>query len=200
MQVPKKQFPAVGLVTLVLIGAAAGAVYYYQFVVPHARTCGLPVHRIIFLKALVQEAPFNGFSIISAAILNQTSAAPPVAANYTSQDPRLNFTGVKFTNYTVTNPKTIEANVGDTVTVYMLAVNATIPPQYAPIPPALGLGHGFGVDQFKIPNELRLVKWGTWGSTTFTVTSEGSATYRCLHLCSDSHGSMIGSLAVSGCG
>jgi len=199
MQVSKKHFPVVGLLSLVLVGVAVGSVYYYQFVVPHARTCALPVHRIIFMKALVQEAPFNGFSIVGEGIWNLTSL-PPAAANYTSQDPRLNFTGIRFTNTTVTNLKTIQTNVGDTITVYMLSVNATIPPQWVATPPAQGLGHGFGIDQFKIPNELRLVEWETWGSTTFTVTREGFATYRCLHDCSPSHGQMTGSLAVSGCG
>ena len=197
MQVSKKHFPVVGLLSLVLIGVAAGSVYYYQFVAPPVKTCGAPVHRIIFMKALVQESPFNGFSIISAGILNETGSPPPAAANYTSQDPRLNFTGVRFTNYTVTNPKTIEANVGDTITVYVLAVNATIPPQYLA---TQALGHGFGIDQFTIPNPIRLVTWGTWASTTFTVSSAGFATYRCLHGCSDAHGQMTGTLAVSGCG
>lgn len=200
MQVSKKHFPAVGLLSLVLIGVAAASIYYYQFVIPQARTCATPVHRIIFLRALIQEAPFNGFSIESAAIWDPTSLPPPSGVNYTSQDPRLNFTGVRFTNYTVTSPKTIEANLGDTITVYMLSVNATIPPQWPATPPALGLGHGFGIDQFTIPNAMRLVTWGTWGSTTFTVTSEGFATYRCLHDCSPAHGQMTGSLAVSGCG
>ncbi|HEY5620693.1 MAG TPA: hypothetical protein VIK88_03475, partial [Candidatus Bathyarchaeia archaeon] len=64
MQVSKKHFPVVGMLSLVLIGVAVGSVYYYQFVVPHARTCAPPVHRIIFMKAFVQEAPFNGFSIV----------------------------------------------------------------------------------------------------------------------------------------
>lgn len=194
MQVSKKHFPAVGLLSLMLIGVAAGSIVYYQFIAPQAKTCGAPVHRVIFMRALVQEAPFNGFSITSAAILNETGSPLPVAANYTAQDPRLNFTGVRLENYTVTNPKTIEANEGDTITIYVLAVSATVPPQYSS-----ALGHGIGIDQFSIPNPVRLVEWGTWASTTFTVTSEGFSTYRCLHVCSDAHGLMTGSLAVSGC-
>jgi hypothetical protein len=194
MQVSKKHFPAVGLLTLVLIGIAAGSIAYYQFIVPQAKTCGAPVHRVIFMRALVQEVPFNGFSITGAAIFNETGSPLPVAANYTSQDPRLNFTGVRLENYTVTNQKTIEANVGDLITIYVMAVNATVPPQYP-----TALGHGLGIDQFSIPNPIRLVDWGTWASTTFTVTSKGFSTYRCLHVCSDAHGSMTGSLAVSGC-
>ncbi len=195
MQVSKKHFPVVGLLSLVLIGVAAGSVYYYQFVVPPVKTCGTPVHRIIFMKALVQESPFNGFSIISAGILNETGSPPPTALNFTSQDPRLNFTGVGFRNYTVANPKEIEANLGDTITIYMLSANATVPPQYA-----TALGHGFGIDQFAIPKPIRVANWGTWGSTTFVASRAGSATYRCLHVCSDAHSQMTGSLAVSGCG
>ena len=194
MQVPKKQFPAVGLVTLVLIGAAAGAVYYYQFVVPHAGTCGAPVHRLVFLKAIIYEA--GGFSITGAAILNETGPPPPTASNQTY--PVFNFTGVKFTNYTVNNPKAIEAFVGDSITVYMLSVS-TGSPQWPPSP-SQGLGHGFGVDQFKIPQEIRLVEWGAWGSTTFIADREGVSTFRCLHDCSPLHGQMTGSLTVSGCG
>ena len=182
-----------GLLSLVLIGAAAGSIYYYQFIVPQAKNCAAPVHRVIFMRALVQETPFNGFAITGAAILNETGSPLPVAANYTSQDPRLNFTGVRLENYTVTSPRTIEANVGDRITIYVLAVNATIPPQYSS-----ALGHGLGIDQFSIPNPIRVVRWGTWASITFTVTNEGVSTYRCLHSCSDQHASMTGSLVV-GC-
>ena len=194
MQVSKKHFPAVGLLSLVLIGVAAGSIYYYQFVVPHVRTCGAPVHRLIFMKAIIEEQ--GGFSIIGAAILDQTGAPPPRADNRTSA--ALDFTGVKFTNYTVTNPKTIEANVGDTITVYVFSVNGSSP-QYAP-GPAQGLGHGFGLDQFAIPRPLLLINWETWGSTTFTLTAAGRVTYRCLHNCSPAHGLMTGSLVGSGCG
>ncbi len=197
MQVSKKHFPVVGLLSLVLIGVAAGSVYYYQFVVPQARTCAPPVHRVILMRALIQES--GGFSIVGFGLWNETSLPPP-AANYTSQDPRLNFMGVRFTNTTVTNLKMIEANVGDTITVYMLSVNTTNPLQWPPNPPRQGLGHGFDIDQFAIPNVMRLVTWETWGSTTFTVAREGFATYRCFHDCSPAHGQMTGSLAVSGCG
>ena len=195
MQVPKKQFPAVGLLSLVLIGAAAGSIYYYQFVVPHVKTCGAPVHRFIFMKAIIEEQ--GGFSITGAAILNETGLPPPAASNQTY--PAFNFTAVKFSNYTVNNPKAIEAFVGDTITVYILSVS-TGPPQWAPSAPSQGLGHGFGVDQFKIPKEIRLIQWGTWGSTTFKVDREGLATFRCLHDCSPAHGLMTGSLVGSGCG
>lgn len=194
MQVSKKHFPAVGLLSLVLIGVAAGSIYYYQFVVPEARVCATPVHRLIFMEALIQESPFNGFRITSAAIWNETSLPPPPAANYTSQDPRLNFTGVQFTNYTVTDSKVIEANAGDTITVYMTSVSVTSSDQYS-----TALGHGFGVVQFAIPDPMQLVEWGRLGSTTFTVSTEGFSTFRCLHVCSDDHGLMTGSLAVSGC-
>ena len=194
MQVTKKHFPVVGLLSLVLIGVAAGSIYYYQFVTPHARECGAPVHRIIFLEAIIEEQ--GGFSISSAAVLNQTGSTPPAATNQTSS--ALNFTGVQFSNYTVTNPRVIEANAGDTITIYMLSVNGSSP-QWPPTPPARGLGHGLGVDQFTIPKPLQLVTWDKWGSTSFTVAREGVSTFRCLHDCSPQHGSMTGTVVVSGC-
>lgn len=195
MQIPK-HFPAVGLVTLVLVGAAAGSLYYYQFLVPHERSCGTPAHRLVFLKAVIQED--GGFTITGAALLNQSGPAAPSAHNQTY--PAFNFTGVSFENYTVSSPKLIQANKGDTITVYMESVSVSDPAQYSPNPPLVGLGHGFGIQDFTIPQPVRLVTWGNWGSTTFTVNNAGSFTFRCLHSCSDGHGQMTGSLAVAGCG
>ena len=194
MQPQKKHFPIVGLVTLVVIAAAGGSSYYYQYYTPHTTGCGTSVHRVFFMTAIVQEQ--GGFNITREAIWNQRSAALPTATNSTAP---LNFTGVQLTDLTVTNPKTISANIGDTITIYMASVNGTIPPQYSPNPPASGLGHGFGIDNYQIPSPILLASYGARGSTTFTF--QGGGTFRCLHQCSPNHGIMTGSLSVgASCG
>ncbi len=177
----------VGLITLVVIAAASGSLYYYQYYIPHATGCTTSVHRVFFMTAIIQEQ--GGFNITRAAIYNETTASLPRATNSTLGP--LNFTGVQLTNITATNPKTIQANIGDTITIYILSVNGTVAPtlQFSE-----ALGHGFGVDQYQIPSPIKLFTWGMWGSTTFTF--EGSGTFRCLHQCSPNHGSMTGSMGV----
>ncbi len=192
MQPQKKHFPVVGLVTLVVIAAVTGSLYYYQFYIPHAAGCATNVHRVFFMTAIIQEQ--GGFNITRSAIYNETSTPLPTATNSTLGS--LNFTGVQLKNITITNPKTIQANIGDTVTIYMFSVNGTVAPtlQFKE-----ALGHGFGVDQYRIPSPIPLNTWGTWASTTFTF--EGGGTFRCLHQCSPNHGSMTGNLSVGGsCG
>ncbi len=194
MQPQKRHFPVVGLVTLVVIAAVTGSLYYYQFYTPHATGCTTSVHRVFFMTAIIQEQ--GGFNITRAAIYNETSAALPTATNSTTDS--LNFTAVRLTNVTVSNPRTIQANVGDTITTYMISVNGTVLPDNS-LQYKEALGHGFGVDQYQIPSPIRLNTWGTWVSTTFTF--EGSGTFRCLHQCSPNHGSMTGNLSVGGpCG
>ncbi len=196
MQPQKKHFPVVGLVTLVVIAAVTGSLYYYQFITPHATGCGTSLHRVFFVSSIIQED--GGFTITGAAIYNETSAPLPAATNSSLLSLALNFTGAQLTNVTISNPKTIEANVGDTVTIYMFSVNSTDSRQYAPNPPFGGLGHGFGVDNYQIP-KIWLTGWNSWGSTTFPF--QGGGTFRCEHQCSLEHGSMTGNLSVGGpCG
>ena len=197
MQVPRKHFPVVGLIALVLVAAAGGSIYYYQFVLPHNKNCGVPVNRVIFLQAIIQEVtPNGGFNIIGAATVNKTTVLPS-ATNSTSLD----FSGIAFNwyNSSITNRKSIEVNQGDNVTIYMFAVNSTNPAQYTVSGPSQGRGHGFGIDGYPI-RVMRLVDYQSWGETSFGTTAAGSFTYRCLHSCSDQHPSMTGSLVVSACG
>ncbi len=193
MQTPRKHFPVVGLIALVLVAAAGGSIYYYQFVLPHNKNCGVPANRVIFLSAIIQED--GGFTITGVATVNQT--ALPSATNSTSLD--LSGVSLKWDNSSITNNKSITVNQGDNVTVYMFAVSSTDPAQYSPSPPASGLGHGFGIDGYPI-RVMHLVDYGTWGETSFGTTVAGAFTFRCLHSCSDHHSSMTGSLVVSACG
>ncbi len=193
MQIPRKHFPVIGLLSLVLVAAAGGSIYYYQFVLPHNKNCGVSVNRVIFLSAVIQED--GGFTITGAATVNQTSL--PTATNSTTLD----LSGISFNwyNSSITNNKSIVVNQGDNVTVYMLAVSSSDPAQYTPAPPARGLGHGFGIDGYPI-RVMRLVDYGSWGETSFGTTAAGGFTFRCLHDCSQNHFSMTGSLVVNACG
>lgn len=193
MQIPRKHFPAVGVLSLVLVGAAAGAVYYYQFVVPHNRSC-VPAHRLIFLDAIIQE--LGGFTIKNAAYLNQTDL--PSYSNQTG--PILNNT-VAYANYRTSSNKTIEANLGDTITIYYYSKDASPDPDQEVFN---GGGHGFFLaNPFNIREDV--IPWGSgpsgnWWAVTFTVGETGSFTFRCNNQCSPQHGNMTGSLSVSGCG
>lgn len=193
MQIPRKHFPAVGLLSLVLVGAAAGSIYYYQFVVPQNRSC-VPAHRVIFLDAIIEE--LGGFTIKNAAYLNQTDL--PSYSNQTG--PILNST-VAYTNYRVSSNKTIEANLGDTVTIFYHSKDASPDSRQQVVD--LG-GHGFFLgDPFNVREDV--IPWGSrsfgdWWSVTFTVGQTGSFTFRCNNQCSPEHGNMTGSLSVSGCG
>ncbi len=187
--IPKKSLPVVGLISLVLIGVAAGSVYYYQFVVPHVRTCGVSANRLIFLDAIIQER--GGFTIRNAAYLNGTS---PSYSNQTG--PLLNST-VAYTNYRVNSNKTIEANLGDNVTIYYHSIDSQDPLQVSD-------GHGFNLpDPYSIL-QVR-IPWvsgsqGTWWMVSFTLDQAGSFTFQCANFCSPEHGNMAASLTVSGCG
>src|SRR5207247_9141034 len=106
MQVPKKHFPIVGLIGLVVVAAASGGVYYYQFVLSHATVTYLPSHRLVFMTAIVQEE--GGFHITNTAFLNQSNLPK---FNSTSG---ASMTGVNYTNYRGESDNiTIEAHVGD---------------------------------------------------------------------------------------
>ncbi len=200
MQVSRKHIPVVGLLSLVLIGVAAGSVYYYQFVAPPTKACGTnPVLRMIFMTAIIQER--GGFKITNTALLNQT-----VRPQF---DPTLgaNLTGVQYQNYQgASDNKTIEANIGDTVTLYIKSISTN---ETAPEPPPhiqYSTAAGHGIDIAGTPYEViegllpqNNLAWGTWYTVTFRVTSQGAFLYFCTQSCSDRHGQMNGSF-VAGCG
>src|SRR3989475_10533423 len=71
LQVPKRHLPVVGLLGLVVIAAAGGTVYYYQFLTPHQPSCGVPSHRLVFMTAEIQEEWV--FKVYNTAFLNQSS-------------------------------------------------------------------------------------------------------------------------------
>lgn len=190
-QTVKQHLPWVGLLSLVLVAVAGGTVYYYQFVVPHTTTCGVAAHRLIFLDAIIHER--GGFTIRNAAYLNQSSL--PSYSNQTG--PLLNST-VRYTNYRVaTGNNTIEANIGDNITIYYRSIDSLDSRQ-------VSNGHGFFLgDPYNI--EQRLIPWvagpqGNWWSVTFTAKQAGSLRFSCRNVCSQEHTSMTGSLVVSGCG
>ncbi len=200
MQVPKTRFPIVGLITLVLLGAAAGSIYYYQFIAPPSTLCGThPSHRLVFMTAVVQEWPgIGGFRITNTAFLNQTTL-PQFSTTLGA-----NLTGVQYQNYQASpGNKTLNTNIGDTVTLYIKAISTNetsgTPIQYAGAP-----GHGFdisgspySVDQGTLPESV--IAWGTWYTVTFHVMKTGSFTYLCTQPCSNGHSQMNGSF-VAGCG
>ena len=121
MHVPKKHFPIVGILGIIVIAAAGGGIYYYQFVIPHATTTYTPVHRLVFMTATIVEGSANGhgFAIYGASYLNQ-SKLPDFNQSY---GPVL--TGVKYTNYTVSSSTDIDARVGDNMTFYIRGISDT---------------------------------------------------------------------------
>jgi len=182
LQVPKKHLPVVGILGLVMIAAAGGGIYYYAYLHPPSASCGVPSHRLIFMTAIIFE--LGGFQVTNGAYLNQTDVP---AFNATS-GPTL--AGVKLHNYTATG-STINAIVGDTVTLYIRGINSTDPRQFGGI-----VGHGFAMSPFVQSSTIPL---GKWFSVTFTVTQAGTYPYFCTIPCSDKHGLMNGNMVVS-CG
>src|SRR5437879_12659421 len=89
IQAPKKHLPVVGLLGLVIIAAAGGTIYYYQFATPH--THGTPAHRLVFMTAVIQE--LGGLHIHNTAYLNQTTLPAFDNAN------GYNLTDVQFQHY-----------------------------------------------------------------------------------------------------
>jgi plastocyanin len=189
MQVSKKHLPVVGLLGLVIIAAAGGTIYYYQFASPH--THAIPAHRLIFMTAVIQE--LGGFHVNNTAFLNQT-IMPAF-----DQSKGYNLTGVKFTDYSpaYSDNKTINANAGDTITFYVHGID--------------GSGHGF--QQFGSAHGFEIdgptvsvasggvlpgtIPFGQWYTVTVTFTTAGSYTYRCSIVCSLNHQFMTGNIAVS---
>jgi FtsP/CotA-like multicopper oxidase with cupredoxin domain len=134
----------------------------------------------------------GGFQITNGAYLDQ-STAPTFNA---TTGPSL--AGVKHQNYTApSDHKTINAIVGDTITLYIYGVNSSDPRQFSSIP-----GHGFtispsvNVQAGTMPGTIPLGKWYT---VTFTVTQSGTYSYFCTIPCSNGHGQMTGNMVVS-CG
>ena len=202
MQVPKKHFPIVGLIGLVVVAAVGGGVYYYQFVLSHATVTYLPSHRLVFMTAIVQEE--GGFHITNTAFLNQSNLPK---FNSTSG---ASMTGVNSTNYRgESDNRTIDAHVGDMITFYIFGENATSSD------PALHVstGHGFdivGSGSFTVNTAANspgilggtdpanpAIPFGKWYSVTVTFNSAGSYTYRCSIVCSPLHGNMNGQIIVT---
>ncbi len=191
MQIPKKHLPAVGLLGLVVIAAAAGSVVYFQYVAPPPTRCGLnPVHRLVFMGAIIKE--LGGFNIHNAAILTQLTV--PLFSNTTGA----NLTGVKYQNYKTMDNTTIFGNVGDTITLYIRSINANDSRQISS-----ASGHGFTIDTTvnvlngTVPENN--LAWGTWYTVTFQVPKVVTSTYHCTQFCSQQHPSMNGGF-VAGCG
>ncbi len=191
MQVPKKHLPAVGLLGLLVIGAAAGSIMYFQYVAPPPTRCGLnPVHRLVFMTAIIKE--LGGFRIYNAAFLTQ-NAAPSFSTTSGA-----NLTGVSYQNYKTTDNSTIFGNVGDKITLYIRSINANDSRQISS-----AMGHGFTIDTTvsvvngTLPNDN--LAWGTWYSVTVQVPKVTSSTYHCTQFCSQQHPSMNGGF-VAGCG
>jgi len=140
------------------------------------------------MTAIIFE--LGGFQITNGAYLNQST--PPVF-NATA-GPSL--VSVKHQNYTApSDHKTINAIVGDTITLYIYGVNSTDPRQFVGI-----AGHGFTISpsvngQFGTGT----IPLGKWYTVTFTVTQAGTYAYFCTIPCSNGHGQMTGSMVVS-CG
>ncbi len=194
MQVPKKHLPVVGIIGLVIVAASGGGIYYYQFVFPHNTTVVPVSHRMIFMTAVIQEA--GGYHITNTRFLNQTSLP-----TFTDSG-GANLTGVKLQDYkqASSDNKTINANAGDTVTFYILGVNATggfYGKQYPGVS-----AHGF---QISGPGSVSAssgvlpgtIPFGKWYTVTVTLTMAGTYLYFCSIPCSDQHGFMNGNIVVS---
>jgi FtsP/CotA-like multicopper oxidase with cupredoxin domain len=196
LQVPKKKhFPTVGLLGLVLVAAAGGSIFYYQFVLSPSASCGItPVHRIIFMRAIIHER--GGFSVTNAAVLKQ--AALPSFSNSTGPD----LGNVTYADYKTADNSTIQGNEGDTVTLYIKAISTN--DTGAPPKQDVGAtGHGFAIDASvnvlsgAVPNNN--IAWGTWFTVTFQFPATAvSSTYHCTQFCSAEHPQMRGGLSV-GC-
>jgi len=196
LQIPKKHFPVVGLIGIVLVAAAGGSIFYYQFVLsPSAKCTVAPVHRLIFLTAIIHER--GGFTVTNGAILNQQ--ALPKFSNITGP----NLANTTYTNYKTSDNSTILGNEGDVVTLYIksISTNVTGPP---PLQKPTATGHGFTIDtdvgvvNGTIANDN--IVFGTWHTVTIQLpTSLVTSTFHCTQDCSAEHPMMRGGFTV-GCG
>ena len=191
MQIPKRHLPVVGLLGLIVIAATGGTIYYYQFLTPHIVSHVEPVHRLIFMTAIVHEE--GGFTITNTAYLNQT--ALPVY----SPSNGYNLTGVKYQNYksSPNDNKTVYANSGDTLTFYVYGENAT---RTAPI---LSDHHSFVLDVMPTPVTVLdgqlggNISFKSWYSVTFRINGSGVYEFRCLVPCSGEHSLMYGNIVAA---
>ena len=190
MQAPKRHLPIVGLLGLVIVAAAGGGIYYFQFVISHNTPTLTGVHRLVFMNAtIVEDSPNgHGFWITETAFLNQSTVPVP--------DPvtGVNMSQVDHTDYKGNaDNSTIEANAGDTITVYIYSKSEPSP-QYTGIP-----GHGFDISPTPsnvigtLPGTL---SFGKWFAVTFTVFTKGTYVYSCSIYCSPLHPSMRGNIQV----
>ncbi len=193
MQVPKRHIPVVGVLGLLVVAAAGGSIAYYQYVHPPQTACGThPVHRLIFMTAIIHER--GGFSISNAATLNQTTF--PRFSNVTGA----NMTAVNYRNYKTADNSTISANIGDNVTLYIKSISSNDPAQVSS-----ATGHGFTIEGLDVnvlnagPLPTNNIAWGTWYTVTFQVTGQGNGDYRCTQFCSQEHPMMRGGFSA-GCG
>ncbi len=201
MQVPKKHFPIVGLLGLVVVFAAGGGVYYYQFVLPHTTVTYTPSNRLVFMTAIVQEE--GGFHITNTAFLNQTNLP---AFNATTG---ANMTSVKYQKYPgESDNKTIDARLGDRITFYILGENSTSSDPNL----HLSKGHGFDIigGSFTVDSSANSpgvlggtnpsnppIPFGKWYSVTVTFNAAGTYTYLCSVNCSTLHFMMNGHIVVT---
>jgi len=204
VQVPRRHIPLVGILGILVIIAAGGGIYYYQFVIPHETSTYVPVHRLVFMTAAIVEGSSNGhgFAVYGVSYLNQ-STVPGFNESYGP-----NLTGVKYTNYTFSSSTEIDARVGDKITFFIRGINDTStmcgpnPCQEKGIP-----GHGFAisgpgsvaVDSGSLPcsQPSCSIPLGGWYTVTVTFQTAGTYTYFCTIVCSPLHGNMDGNIVVS---
>ena len=189
-----------------MIAAAGGGIYYYQFVLPHNVSTAQPVHRLVFMTAIVHEE--GGFHITDTGVLNQTTM--PL---YT-QASGPNMTGVNYHKYQGdSDNSTISANIGDTITFYIYGKNATSPcGTYADQGKSecwqSPCGHGFEISgAFKVDNGTlggtcaspsdQYIPYFKWYTVTVTFTAAGTYGYFCYIPCSPEHTQMTGNIVVS---
>jgi hypothetical protein len=151
------------LLGLIVIAAAGGTVYYYQFASPH--THAVAAHRLVFMTAIIQE--LGGFHVNNTAFLNQTSLPAFDKTN------GYNLTGVKFQDYLPSHSdnKTINANAGDTITFYIHGVDGS-GHGFA----QFGSNHGFEIDGPTVSVATGdvlpgTIPFGQWYSVTVTFTT-----------------------------
>ena len=195
MQAPKRHIPLVGILGLILIAAAGGGIYYYQFILPHVTNAYTPVHRLVFMTAVIEEV--GGFHVNNTVILNQTSL-PAFDVNKGA-----NLTEVQYQNYQgAADNKTIEARVGDKITFYIRGVSAT------GCAPDCSTGHGFAISGPSLPTVVSggplpcpgtppCIPFNQWYTVTVTFTAAGTYAYFCTTICSPLHGNMNGHILIS---
>lgn len=200
----KRHLPIVGILGLIVVAAAGGGIYYYQFIIPHSTTAYTPVHRLVFMTAVIVEGSSNqhGFAVYGAAYLNQSTLP-----NFNeSKGPVL--AGVTHTNYTVSSSTEIDARVGDMVTFYIRGINDTTTMCGANPCQVPGIaGHGFAisgpsavtVDNGSLPcgSPSCSIPLGGWYTVTVTFSTAGTYTYFCTIVCSPLHSNMNGSVVVT---